>query len=397
MAPLVPDLIGNELNLIVAFLVGIAFGFILEQAGFSSSKKLVGLFYGYDFTVLRVFFTAGITAMTGIIIFTHYGLLDINLVYINPTFLWSALIGGGIMGLGFVIGGYCPGTSFCAAATGKMDAMVFIVGSFAGVFLFGELYPLLENIYMAEAWGYERIFETLNISQGLFAFLLIIIAIGAFIATTVIETRTNGKPNPELANKKVYLGISAAVVLMGIIVFYLPNQKDYYLDKLQSGNYVESYDVKMVSADELAFRIINNKSEINIIDLREEADFKEEPLPSSYNFSMVSLFEKDAKKVLMVRHKRNIFIATDEVTAKKGAIIASELGYVNPSYLKGGYDSFKREILSFTPPEALSGNRNNDDAVKFRIKAALLLPELIKKNKEIPSPVQKSKRIIGGC
>ena len=56
MGPLVPDIIGNELNLVVALLIGIAFGFILEQAGFSTSKKLVGLFYGYDFTVLRVFF-----------------------------------------------------------------------------------------------------------------------------------------------------------------------------------------------------------------------------------------------------------------------------------------------------------------------------------------------------
>ena len=58
MAPLVPDIIGNEFNLVVALFIGIAFGYILEQAGFSSTKKLVGLFYGYDFTVLRVFFTA---------------------------------------------------------------------------------------------------------------------------------------------------------------------------------------------------------------------------------------------------------------------------------------------------------------------------------------------------
>ena len=56
MGPLVPDIIGNELNLVAALFIGIAFGFILEQAGFSTSKKLVGLFYGYDFTVLRVFF-----------------------------------------------------------------------------------------------------------------------------------------------------------------------------------------------------------------------------------------------------------------------------------------------------------------------------------------------------
>ena len=126
MGPLVPDIIGNELNLVVALLIGIAFGFILEQAGFSTSRKLVGLFYGYDFTVLRVFFTAGITAMIGVIAFGHFGILDLNLIYINPTYIWSAITGGLIMGLGFVIGGFCPGTSVCAAATGKIDAMIFI-------------------------------------------------------------------------------------------------------------------------------------------------------------------------------------------------------------------------------------------------------------------------------
>lgn len=106
MGPLVPDVISNNLNLIVALLIGMSFGAILEQAGFSTSKKLVGLFYGYDFTVLRVFFTAGIVAMIGVMGFVHFGLLDINLIYINPTFLWSAIIGGLIMGLGFVIGGF---------------------------------------------------------------------------------------------------------------------------------------------------------------------------------------------------------------------------------------------------------------------------------------------------
>ena len=142
MGPLVPDIISNELSLIIALLIGIAFGFILENAGFSSSKKLVGLFYGYDFTVLRVFFTAGITAMVGIVVLNHFHLIDMSVVYINPLFLWSAIVGGLIMGLGFVVGGYCPGTSICAAAIGKKDAMYFILGAGIGILIFIEGYPL---------------------------------------------------------------------------------------------------------------------------------------------------------------------------------------------------------------------------------------------------------------
>ena len=145
MAPLVPFFISEEFNLVIALLVGIGFGFVLEQAGFSSTKKLVGLFYGYDFTVLRVFFTAGVTAMAGVLLLGHYGLLDLSLIYVNPTFLRSAIAGGAIMGAGFIIGGFCPGTSVCAAAVGKLDAMAFIGGSFLGVFAFAESYPFIKD------------------------------------------------------------------------------------------------------------------------------------------------------------------------------------------------------------------------------------------------------------
>jgi hypothetical protein len=54
MGPLIPQgFINPDLNLFFAFVIGLGFGSVLEQAGFSSSRKLAGLFYGYDFIVLR--------------------------------------------------------------------------------------------------------------------------------------------------------------------------------------------------------------------------------------------------------------------------------------------------------------------------------------------------------
>ena len=142
MGPLVPEIIGSELNLLIALLIGVFFGVILEKAGFATSKKLVGLFYGYDFLVLRVFFTAGFTAMIGLIILDHFGLIDINLIFINPTFVGPAIVGGLIMGLGFIIGGFCPGTSVCAIGVGKIDAMYYVLGTVIGFVIFAEGYPL---------------------------------------------------------------------------------------------------------------------------------------------------------------------------------------------------------------------------------------------------------------
>lgn len=177
MGPLIPnEIIAGNWNFLIAFIIGIGFGFVLEQAGFSSSRKLAGMFYGYDTVVLKVFFTGAITAMLGLLFFSLFDWIDLNLVYVNPTFLWSAIIGGVIMGLGFVTGGYCPGTSVCAAAIGKIDAMIFIIGIFIGIFIFGESFPLLQNLYVAGDLGSPKLSEILGLSGGLFALLVIIAA-----------------------------------------------------------------------------------------------------------------------------------------------------------------------------------------------------------------------------
>jgi hypothetical protein len=177
MGPLVPLLnVSNEINLLIAFIIGLGFGFILEQAGFSSSRKLAGMFYGYDITVLKVFFTAAITGMLGLIFLNFMGLIDLDIVYINEYYVTSAIIGGIIMGAGFIIGGFCPGTSFTAAAIGKIDAIWFVFGSIAGIFLFGEVYPFMESIYMANYEGSIKISDVLGIRDGYFALMLIVVA-----------------------------------------------------------------------------------------------------------------------------------------------------------------------------------------------------------------------------
>jgi len=181
MGPLaVNELISENTNLFLAFIIGIAFGFVLESSGFSSSRKLAGVFYGYDAVVLKFFFTGAITAMLGLLFFSLFGWIDLNLVYVNPTYLTSAIFGGVIMGIGFIMGGYCPGTSFCGASIGKVDGMVFIIGLFIGVALFGVGYDWWDNMYLAKFLGYPKISEALGLSDGVFALIMIIVALGMF-------------------------------------------------------------------------------------------------------------------------------------------------------------------------------------------------------------------------
>ncbi len=168
------------LSLLIAFLIGIGFGFSLEQAGFSSSRKLAGMFYGYDTTVIKVFFTAAITALIGSQIMSYLGLIDLSKIYVNEYYVTASIVGGVIMGAGFVMGGFCPGTGISAASIGKIDAMVFLAGGFLGAFLFAESWPLISDLATANYKGPARINELMGLSPAVFTFLLVILAMGLF-------------------------------------------------------------------------------------------------------------------------------------------------------------------------------------------------------------------------
>jgi len=144
---------GTVPYLIIALLVGFAFGYLLEAVGFSSSKKLTGVFYLKDMTVVKVMFSAIITAMVGLSLLNSLEIIDLSRVYINPTYLYSQIIGGFIFGIGFVMGGYCPGTSIVASITGRKDAIIFALGILIGVYIFGESLNLefVHSLYVAKA------------------------------------------------------------------------------------------------------------------------------------------------------------------------------------------------------------------------------------------------------
>lgn len=176
-------------NLAIALSIGIGFGFALEQAGFSSSRKLVGMFYGYDTTVLKVFFTAALVALLGSQVLSHFGLLDMDLVFVNHYFVWPTIVGGLIMGAGFIIGGFCPGTGFSALAIGKIDAFFYILGGLVGAFLFAELYPFISVFANSSARGPVKVNEWLGVSTGLFAVILIVVAVGMFWLSEILEKK----------------------------------------------------------------------------------------------------------------------------------------------------------------------------------------------------------------
>jgi len=190
MGPLIPnDIIPMEWNSVIALIIGIFFGFILEASGFSSSRKLAGVFYGYDFAVLKVFFTAALVSVIGILYLDYLGYVDMSMLYVHPTYLWGAIIGGMIMGIGFVSAGFCPGTSLCAVAIGKIDAIVYVLGIMVGIFVFATFYDFFEPLYDGYNYGNITLMDSFNINPYWFVFLFTIAAVLIFAGADLIRKR----------------------------------------------------------------------------------------------------------------------------------------------------------------------------------------------------------------
>jgi hypothetical protein len=183
----------DEISLVVAVFIGIAFGFVLERAGFGSARKLAAQFYFTDMTVLKVMFTAIVTAMLGVTLLAAAGILDLSLVYLTPTNLLPQVAGGLLLGVGFVIGGYCPGTSCVSAATGRIDGMVYLAGIVAGIFIFGESFPLIEDFYESTPMGQVTLPQLTSLPYGLIVLAVVVMAIGAFAAAEWGERRMASK------------------------------------------------------------------------------------------------------------------------------------------------------------------------------------------------------------
>lgn len=394
MGPFVPDVITDELNLLVALIVGIAFGFILEQAGFSSSRKLTGLFYGIDFTVLRVFFTAGVTAMTGVVLLGKLGWLDTSLIYVNPTFVSSALLGGVIMGIGFVVGGYCPGTSFCGAAVGRIDGMLFVGGGLVGALIFGEMFPRVQAFYTAGSKGDLTLSAALGVPPGVVLLAFVVIAITAFVITGRIERRVN--PTSPFLRFAWWQHAAGAIVL--VVVAASVASMPMYQDRLEaSANdpaFRLSHPVGHMTADEVAFRLLDHDARLQLIDTRSASDFRAFSLPQAVNIPAMELFGKAWRDQLSRRRDVKVFLADDQAAATDAASLALALGYENVYVLEGGLQGFRRDLLEIASHDTASLDVDTRD---FRADAAPKIAALIKARGAAKPAERKVKKVAGGC
>lgn len=130
----------NDSGMLSGLLCGVLFGYVLENAGFGSPVKLSAQFKLSDWAVFKVMFTAIVVAAVGLWLLRLGGLLRPDSIAVPQAALVAAAVGGALVGAGFATGGYCPGTSVAGLFSGRLDALVFIVGVVLGTTAFAVFY-----------------------------------------------------------------------------------------------------------------------------------------------------------------------------------------------------------------------------------------------------------------
>lgn len=269
----------DELMLLTAIGLGFLFGFSLERGGFGNARKLAAQFYLYDMTVFKVMFTAILVAMVGLYTLQGIGLMDLSRLWINPTFLWAQLVGGFLLGVGFIMSGLCPGTSVVSAASGRWDALVTMLGIFVGTAIFVvavDFIPALDTLYHAGSMDVSLLYELFGVPPLVFALIVLAMAGAGFIGAEKVEKIFAAKhqaveltPPSRPRMKFTLVGAFAVVALLAL--GYRPGARP-----------VPPVQVASIAPLSLAEAIIGKQPGMLILDLRSNAADAETRIPGSY-------------------------------------------------------------------------------------------------------------------
>jgi len=309
------DMFGHWGSYVVYLLIGIAFGACLEVAGFGNSMKLAAQFYFKDMTVFKVMFTAIIVAASLIFLASGLGMLDYNLIWVPPTYLWPGIIGGLIMGVGFIVGGFCPGTSLVAMATGKIDGIFFVLGVLFGIFMFGETVSNFAVFFESSYMGRFTLPELFDTSYGAVTFAIVVGAILLFWGAEKVEDAVNGRSPQQLPRWR--MPAAAALTAIAAIVLFVgqpQNQDRWEVIAEEKQAQLDQREVQIEPAELLSL-IHDSRIKAIVIDVRDESSFNRFHIQSARHVPMDNLLEE--AKALQFEPANTVFVvmSNDETVA----------------------------------------------------------------------------------
>ena len=343
------DIFGQYGAYLVFLVIGFFFGYALEIAGFAHSPKLAAQFYFKDMTVLKVMFTAIVVAMVGIFLASGLGLLDYNLIWVNPTYLWPGILGGLIMGFGFILGGFCPGTSLAAVATGKIDGIFFALGVLFGIFSFGETVDLFASFFHSSYMGRFTLQNWLGLDTGIVVLIVVLMALFMFWGGEKLEAHF-GQVNQKKAPKMRYVGAGALVILAVAVLFIgQPTTADKWaMIAAEKETLLVEERAYQIHPGELLSLMHDEKLKLIMLDVRAEADYNLFHIVDAKNISLQKLPELIPDYLLEPYNTVFVLISNHEDVATEAWKMMVAESVHNVYILEGGINFW---LDTFTSPE----------------------------------------------
>jgi uncharacterized membrane protein YedE/YeeE len=339
-----------EVGLVMAVIIGFGFGFALERAGFGRATKLVAQFYATDMTVFKVMFSAIVTAGLGLVVADGVGLVDLaalSRTAASQTYLWPMLVGGLLLGAGFVVAGYCPGTSLVSAASGNLDGLATFGGVIAGTLVYAEAVPLLGDFPHSGNLGHLFLYELLGIPAAVFAALIAAVAVLLFVGAERLESifvrraaRTNRVP-PSIGTARLrapaFALVGGAAGLAVLVTIAVPRES----------RAVEPRQAVAIDSLTLAQRVFDEPWSVRVIDLRDRDACAEARVPGSECVPRAELGElglefSPGSRDLVLVGGGDLDALPAPAAAFPGRVLA----------LEGGFPAWKAFVLDAPEPPA---------------------------------------------
>jgi uncharacterized membrane protein YedE/YeeE len=354
----------HQLGLVFAVVSGFGFGFVLERAGFGRAQKLVGQFYGYDMSVFKVMFSAVVTAMLVVVVASGVGLADFRTIAdhaTSATFAVPFLVGGFALGMGFIMSGYCPGTSYVAMASGKIDGLVTVLGTVLGGVIWSELEwrPAVAAFHNATNLGSFYLWELLRlpdrVGPAVVAVAVVAMAIGCFLGAEKLERIFASGADP-LAKaipggrprRFVFAGFAGAA-LVGVVALALP-----------TGSRAGAQEAAGISPADLARRVFDAPWSVRVVDVRPMAECAAKRVPGA---ECVPLADLPKLHLADANAARDVVLMGGEDLA---AIPPAAAGYAGKlALLQGGWKAWEAYALTPPAPPAPDATVAELDAFRF--------------------------------
>ena len=140
------------MNLLLAIVIGFLFGFVLQKVGAANPQRIIDMLRLKNFHLMKtILLGIGLSSLILFLLMT-FGLIENTNFSVKSAYI-GVIIGGGILGLGWVISGFCPGTGVVAAGAGRKDALFFILGGLLGAIVFTVMFEYLSPTFLFNKIG----------------------------------------------------------------------------------------------------------------------------------------------------------------------------------------------------------------------------------------------------